>query len=171
VQDYGYNGAFSLAEPVAFRDFTDGASNTAAVTEWLTAPSGAITVDPRRSVFQTPVAFKAKGELNSFAASCYGLDPISAKPALAVNVGVPWTHGDFGHSLYNHVMPINERTCLNGNLHQLGAWTAKSNHSRGVQTLFADGHTHFLSESVSSAVWRALGSRNGGDVMSVSDSY
>jgi prepilin-type processing-associated H-X9-DG protein len=51
-------------------------------------------------------------------------------------------------------------------MHQLGAWTAKSNHGGGANTLFADGHVHFIGITVATSVWRDLGSRNGGEIIS-----
>jgi prepilin-type N-terminal cleavage/methylation domain-containing protein/prepilin-type processing-associated H-X9-DG protein len=44
--------------------------------------------------------------------------------------------------------------------------SARSRHPRGgVNTVFCDGHTSFIPNSVSLAVWRALGTSQGGDVV------
>jgi prepilin-type processing-associated H-X9-DG protein len=48
--------------------------------------------------------------------------------------------------------------------------TARSKHPGGVQSLFGDGHVAFLKDTVSLPVWQALGSANGGEVVSA-DSY
>lgn len=42
--------------------------------------------------------------------------------------------------------------------------TSRSYHPGGSQTVFADGSTHFIANSVSLATWRALVTRNGGEV-------
>ncbi|HEU5117609.1 MAG TPA: DUF1559 domain-containing protein [Isosphaeraceae bacterium] len=47
-----------------------------------------------------------------------------------------------------------------------GAITARSYHSGGVNALFADGSVHFVRSSVNGITWRALGSVNGGEVVS-----
>jgi prepilin-type processing-associated H-X9-DG protein len=46
----------------------------------------------------------------------------------------------------------------------------KSRHPGGVNFLFVDGSVHFLKQSMSLVTQCALGSRNGGEVLS-SDSY
>jgi prepilin-type processing-associated H-X9-DG protein len=48
--------------------------------------------------------------------------------------------------------------------------TASSKHPGGVNALFADGSVHFVKNSVSPVIWRALGSIAGGEVIS-SDNY
>jgi prepilin-type processing-associated H-X9-DG protein/prepilin-type N-terminal cleavage/methylation domain-containing protein len=41
---------------------------------------------------------------------------------------------------------------------------ARSRHTGGVNTLFADGHVQFILNGISSTTWRALGTMNGGEV-------
>ena len=48
--------------------------------------------------------------------------------------------------------------------------SASSNHSGGVNALFADGSVHFIKNSISPVTWYALGTIAGGEVIS-SDSY
>ncbi|MGC8639974.1 MAG: H-X9-DG-CTERM domain-containing protein [Isosphaeraceae bacterium] len=43
--------------------------------------------------------------------------------------------------------------------------TARSWHPGGVNVLMGDGSVRFVRESVSRAVWRALGTRNGGELV------
>ncbi len=50
------------------------------------------------------------------------------------------------------------------------AFTARSYHSGGVNALFADGSVRFVKSSVDGNTWRALGTVQGGEVVS-SDSY
>jgi prepilin-type processing-associated H-X9-DG protein len=47
---------------------------------------------------------------------------------------------------------------------------ASSNHPGGVNALFADGSVRFVKNTVDPATWRALGSINGGEVVSA-DAY
>ncbi len=42
---------------------------------------------------------------------------------------------------------------------------ARSRHTGGVNALFCDGHVQFISNSIDTATWQALGSRGGGDVL------
>jgi prepilin-type N-terminal cleavage/methylation domain-containing protein/prepilin-type processing-associated H-X9-DG protein len=49
-----------------------------------------------------------------------------------------------------------------------GAVTARSYHPGGVNTLFTDGSVRFITNSIDQATWRALGTRNGGEVVDAS---
>lgn len=51
-----------------------------------------------------------------------------------------------------------------------GALTARSFHPGGVNALFVDGSVKFIKDSVNLTTWQALGSVNGGEVISA-DSY
>ena len=48
--------------------------------------------------------------------------------------------------------------------------SANSNHPGGVNVTFTDGSVRFIKDSISLVTWQALGTRNGGEVIS-SDSY
>ncbi|AGA29346.1 DUF1559 domain-containing protein [Singulisphaera acidiphila] len=50
------------------------------------------------------------------------------------------------------------------------AFTSRSYHSGGVNTLFADGSVKFIKSSVNGTTWRALGTLAGGEVISA-DAY
>ena len=45
------------------------------------------------------------------------------------------------------------------------AITARSYHPGGVNSLFMDGSVRFITNSIDQATWRALGTRNGGEVV------
>ena len=165
VQAYGYNGAFAYTDVIGPGQITDGTGTTAAVSEWLVGPFNVMTRDPVRSVFHTPKRWDQPGELELFASTCHNLDPLTAE-LTPMTVGMIWTHGDFGHTLYNHIMTIGENTCQNGAGVQTGAWTAKSNHSGGVNVLFADGDVRFIPATINPKVWTAIGTRAGGEVVS-----
>ena len=47
---------------------------------------------------------------------------------------------------------------------------AMSNHPGGVNTLMADGSVRFIKDSINIPTWWALGTKDGGEVLS-SDSY
>jgi prepilin-type processing-associated H-X9-DG protein len=47
---------------------------------------------------------------------------------------------------------------------------ARSKHPSGVNSLLADGHVQFIKDSIAVPTWQALGSRNGGEVVSA-DSF
>jgi prepilin-type processing-associated H-X9-DG protein len=45
-------------------------------------------------------------------------------------------------------------------------YSARSKHSGGVNVLFVDGSVHFIGNGIDLATWQALGSINGGEVLS-----
>jgi prepilin-type N-terminal cleavage/methylation domain-containing protein/prepilin-type processing-associated H-X9-DG protein len=52
-----------------------------------------------------------------------------------------------------------------GTNYDYAAVTARSYHADGVNTLFMDGSVRFITSSIPQATWRALGTRNGGEVV------
>jgi prepilin-type processing-associated H-X9-DG protein len=54
---------------------------------------------------------------------------------------------------------------VGGSTVSYGAITARSYHSGGVNTLLMDGSVRFVTNSILQATWRALGTRNGGEVV------
>ena len=168
VLKFGYNGAFVLqAKDATMAVFTDGTSQTAAMSEWILGMTSSDVRDPNRTVFETP---KRLRNLDEFADDCHHLDAPHATPSVMAK-GFDWIIAEFGHSLYNHVLPPNDKSCLNGSAIQEGAWTAGSRHAGGgAYVLFVDGHVQWVEQGVSREIWQALGSRNGGETISA-DSY
>jgi prepilin-type N-terminal cleavage/methylation domain-containing protein/prepilin-type processing-associated H-X9-DG protein len=82
-----------------------------------------------------------------------------------------WWIGSYASARYNHTMPPNGNVCTSGdeNFH-VAAYGALSRHPGGVNVCFADGSVHFVKQTVTPSVWWALGSRNGGEVISA-DQY
>jgi prepilin-type processing-associated H-X9-DG protein len=65
--------------------------------------------------------------------------------------------------------PLNGRTydtdwAFEGSL-QYGAMTARSYHAGGVNALFMDGSVRFVTNAIPQMTWRAMGTRNGGEVV------
>jgi prepilin-type processing-associated H-X9-DG protein len=77
---------------------------------------------------------------------------------------------------YNHHLPPNIPSCTYPSDPAPGwggtfaAITATSRHPGGVNVGFGDGSVKFIKNSISLPTWWALGSRNGGEVLS-SDTY
>ncbi len=155
------NGAFGAS----IRDFLDGLSNTAAISEWVRGNGDPQVRDPKQAVFATPDRLTDPTDLDRFSSECHGLNPQLAQVE-GLGKGLDWTRNGFGYSLYNHVLGINDHTCTNAGLVEQGAWTAGSAHPSGANTLFADGHVTFVKDSIDLQTWRALGTRNGGEPIS-----
>ena len=164
--------------------FTDGMSNTAAVSEtirstpsstYATDPLGVFLVTGNNSTTGPPISSDA-----DYAALCLSLPATTTQ--FQATKGVRWHYGAPGHSLYNHLRPPNDKLpdCRGGLPHStrsdpLWSWLSlniatRSKHPGGVNTLMADGHVQFMKNSINVLVWQGLGSRNGGEVISA-DAY
>lgn len=103
-------------------------------------------------------------------------------PAVQRARGNRWIYGAPNHTMYSHHRTPNhgDPDCRGGN--PFGdstntAWdllsldtAARSLHPGGVNVALTDGSVRFAKDTTSPQVWRALGSRNGGEVISA-DSF
>ena len=99
---------------------------------------------------------------------------------MASKMGGAWCAGDLTFTTYNHVGPPNAVSCSGMQGMMMSGKTAmvnlsfqsppSSSHSGGVNVLMGDGSVRFVKDSVALAAWRALATRNGGEVLG-SDSY
>jgi prepilin-type N-terminal cleavage/methylation domain-containing protein/prepilin-type processing-associated H-X9-DG protein len=109
--------------------------------------------------------------------TCNNLDMTMAMP-LTNWMGATWAIGDMTCTTYNHVSTPNTRTCagmdssmmMGGSMANMAVQLPPSSyHPGGVNVLFGDGSVKFMKESTALNVWRALSTRNGGEVVSGSD--
>lgn len=159
------NGAFIISSgSPSLASFTDGLSDTAAVSEWVLGrflPDR----DPKGPVYETPANLTGTNEFELFARNCHDLDPATARVDFS-DKGVYWHKGDYLHTNYNHALGPNDHSCMTGTgWVQNGAFSASSRHPGGVHLLFGDGHVRFVSETVNIPLWRAVATRNGGEVV------
>lgn len=92
--------------------------------------------------------------------------------------GYRWANGISGWSMMNHIQTPNEfkmNFCRLGcgpgcNMDNSTSYPASSAHPGGVNVLMADGSVRFIKESISRTTWWAIGTRDGGEVVSA-DSY
>lgn len=148
--------------PVQPRDITDGLSNTAAISERLAMldsnKSGSDfsnqAVWHHRIVLRTPTPLP---DFDQFADQC---ESNSIPPRLTQYIEMS----------YNVIQTPNRHSCRNGDAGDpvsgiYAAITASSLHSGGVNLALADGAVRFISDSIDRKVWRALGTRNGGEAL------
>jgi prepilin-type processing-associated H-X9-DG protein/prepilin-type N-terminal cleavage/methylation domain-containing protein len=163
------DGVFYENSAVRFADVTDGTSQTVCFSETyqsdhqpindviLTAGNDNKTVAPRLTDYASQCS------INNTRITDRGSRPIYAAP---------------GHSMYNHRRPPNDSgvDCRGGLPHSAASnaladnlsldVAARSKHTGGVNALFCDGHVQFIANGISLTTWTALGSRNGGEVVS-----
>jgi prepilin-type N-terminal cleavage/methylation domain-containing protein/prepilin-type processing-associated H-X9-DG protein len=93
-------------------------------------------------------------------------------------VGLQYYRGGINHqSFYNHTLPINwnkqqqvaanqKYTCGDNGFRRAHI-AASSYHAGGVNVCLCDGSVRFVRESIDFAVWQAVGSRAGGEVLTL----
>jgi len=185
------NGFFFENSAVTIAAITDGTSNTIAISETIRSTVGSPTGLNTLTIFtQDPLSgFVITGNNSAgngppiFSDADYTTRCLTSSPSgFQPTRGVKWLYGAPGHSMYNHRRSPNDKRydCRGGLPHSdksAADWqnlslniTSRSRHPGGVNSLFADGHVQFVKDSVNVNSWQALGSRNGGEVVSA-DSF
>src|SRR5262249_34052374 len=134
---------------------------------------------PSASVLDVP--WFGSASTQGYHAACSVRDPHNPATPLhlyAFPSGSIWYSGPPPVGRYNHVMPPNPWSCeygidrsATGRFLQFnGAWTASSRHAGLVNVLMADGSVRPVKDTIAIEIWWALGTRNGGEVISA-DAY
>jgi prepilin-type N-terminal cleavage/methylation domain-containing protein/prepilin-type processing-associated H-X9-DG protein len=171
------NGFFGMANPsapvawhqeiVRAKDFRDGLSHTAAVSERLVST---VESDAQASVRDTRILYYCNGTASAQKTlDMYYQTIKNAKvfePGYSKYTGRAWISGwSINGPGYMHVLPVNTRNSYfhggtpEGNM----LVTPSSRHPGGVNLLLGDGHVVFASNDVDMRVWWATGTRNGGE--------
>jgi prepilin-type N-terminal cleavage/methylation domain-containing protein/prepilin-type processing-associated H-X9-DG protein len=177
-------GIFFDNSSVRVADITDGTSETVAVSETIKSEHGGPEVLEWDGHSTTTGFLMTRGatnngggpELLSYNDQCTGAG------LLMLNLrGSSWILGVPAVTMYNHDRTPNDFRidCIGGLTHSrceidtLDASSlsvsARSRHGGGVNALFADGSVRFVKSSINPLPWRAIGSRNGREVVSASD--
>ena len=178
------NGVLFENSAISPAAITDGMSLTVAVAETIRSipgatyannPSDVFLITGNNSTTGPPITSDA-----DYVNLCLSLP--SSTTQYQDTRGVRWHYGAPGHSLYNHRRAPNDQRsdCRGGLPHSnrtdpIWNWlslnvTARSKHPSGVNALVCDGHVQFVKSTISVPIWQALGSRNGGEVISA-DAY
>lgn len=153
------NGPFFRDSEVRFASVTDGLSQTAAFSERLIGDGSNATVNLRTDVFASTDEPLTPDEAIQMADE---VDPLDLGNQFPTLMGAPWMHGQH---CYQHVNTPNTRSC---GFRTTGRATmaATSYHPTGVMLLYLDGSVTFIGNSIDLNTWRAIGSRNGQEVVS-----
>jgi len=164
VNDQKPNGIFyTESRKITLPGINDGTSNTAFFSERILADGNMGMVSPREDTFNGPNGAPGMPNTADLAASwCLSVDVTNPANQFPIFMGAPWGHGQHN---YQHILPPNTRSC--GWLPSLrAAMTPSSRHTSGVNVLFGDGSVRFVRDQIDIPTWRAIGSRNGGEVAS-----
>lgn len=159
------NGLFYSSQLIRLAMITDGTSNTAATSEHLLGDFDQTIATDNSDTFR-PGTFPNNAD--EAYAQCRSMDYRNLSFQGVSVVGAPWTYGYHSTTSYWHSMPPNTRSCMFPPSRI--ATTAGSRHPGGVNVGMADGSVRFIKSTVDVNTWRALGTRNGGEVISA-DSY
>lgn len=183
VWHVGGNGAFTMGETgLTAKDFEDGLSNTVFFSERTKGDEeeSNASVPTKVGIIRCPVVFSPLGsvELLFQAADSYVPQP---SPFVFAGAGrwpdgSDWSNGwpfaGYDATQYNHVAPPNWGAIDCGVSfipdtpaeHAIVA--ARSEHPGFVNAAFGDGHVKKIRDDIDLTVWRALGTRNGGETIS-----
>src|SRR5262245_18106689 len=136
-------------------------SNTAMFSEKL---RGRGTPDIRTDMLTMPNASTLDQAYQTCNSQAVTATPLTSKQ------GASWVMGEMCCTTYNHVNPPNARTCAGigfpGNMANMAMVVPPSSfHTGGVNVLLGDGSVRFIRDGINLAVWRALGTRDKGEVV------
>jgi len=159
------DGLFNSLAAVSFAEVTDGASNTAAFSESLLpdpdVPGGTVLTEANKDLVIVGAKSGEDPMLTVEWCTCFG-QPMASQSRRATR----WVDGFVLYTAYYHWWEPNSH------IPDCAKWAplrslwqmARSHHPGGVNVSFVDGSVHFVCDTVDVETWRALGSRNGGEL-------
>jgi prepilin-type N-terminal cleavage/methylation domain-containing protein len=156
------DGVFYYLSKITLTDITDGTNNTVLFSEKL---RGSGNPDPRTDMF----VITNQTSLDATHTTCQNINTATATP-LTSKQGASWVMGEMCCTVYNHVSPPNAVTCagtgFKGGMRNMAMDVPpSSNHTGGVNAVLGDGSVRFVTNEIDLNLWRALGSRNGGEIV------
>lgn len=169
-------GAFVCGGLFTPADFLDGLSQTAAASERLQGDwrKDAISMGDYR-ILPSSVGDPSWGELQWAISKCASPEPAAVIESRA---GESWFVIGYHFTEYNHCTAPNSAMLdcavdgphgtedFHGRTLSTGVFAARSAHPGGVNVLMMDGSARFIKNTIGINVWRALGSRTGGEAIS-----
>jgi len=178
-------GLFGSRDGVRMAEITDGTSNTVAMSEHLIAQ---FDTGSRASVRVVEGTAKNIAGLTTNPNACRATangDKYQDPSIVKGRTGWRWTDGQIEKIGFTTVLPPNSPSCIQGSDDNGDGvntvMSANSYHPGGANVLRADGSVSFISETIDTGnlsaapvssgnspygVWGALGSKNGGEVVS-----
>ncbi|WP_406698793.1 DUF1559 domain-containing protein [Singulisphaera sp. Ch08] len=150
---------------IKIADVIDGTSNTAAFSEHVKGDYSNLISTEISDTYQ-PGTYPASAD--EALQMCRAVDIRDLTKQGNSNAGAPWMSDGHTTTKYYHGSPPDSRSCMFPP--QRISTTANSRHPGGVNVCMADGSVKFVKTSINLGTWRALGTRNGGEIIS-SDSF
>lgn len=161
------SGAFT-AEGTKSAAFTDGLSNTLCFSEKLVG--GMRDYTPNRDWIQVPDELMPH-HLVSWIEWLNLCSDMRSNYKATTDSGRTWLIGGAAHTTFFTAAPPNSSIPDCGSLWDAGTgiFAARSRHPGGVNAMMTDGSVRFFRNGIDPAVWHALGSRSGGEVVSLAN--
>lgn len=162
-RDGQQEGPFSLRGVTSAASIQDGLSQTAAFSEKPRGQAGNGPFDPRVGlVFVSPIP---RASADAWYEQCQ--NRLDKNHGYEMATGMTWLVGSLAQTFYNHIQGPNDRVpdCVFRALPPAGLAGARSNHPGGVNVAFCDGSVRHVPTSIQRAVWRAYGTRAGGELI------
>jgi prepilin-type N-terminal cleavage/methylation domain-containing protein/prepilin-type processing-associated H-X9-DG protein len=163
------DGAFPVQNGVTISQITDGTSNTAAFSESILGEGGEAIVGANPGDERTVYKYTGFSGTLPSDANCAGTPPYWNG---FNHRGFMWASGEPRCVSYNHYYTPNSKNydCVANDpslpgFTAVGYRAARSRHTGGANLLLCDGSVRFVRDSVDVTVWRAVGTRNGGEVV------
>ena len=172
------NGIFRRDLETNMAAITDGTSNTILVGEQLVGDANTGTYNADTDVVRG-IAWSAtnqstqQGPITAADLTTYGTACAAGTSNHTGGMGSAWLRPVMFFTVFNTLAPPNWEypTCMAcsgcsaGD--SVGVYPAKSRHPGGANHGLADGSVRFLSETIDLDLYQGLGSRNGGEVVSI----
>jgi len=160
------DGPFVVAAPgrvAPLSSVTDGLSATVMFSEKPigSEAAGGVAFSPFRDYVLDDFP---GGTADHFLVNCSRLGPRSP---WSLDAGATWMIAGAGYTHFHTSAPPNSPIpdCGKAGVEGVGLFTARSHHPGGVQAAMADGSVRFVKSSIDPKVWRALGTRAGGEAI------
>jgi len=191
------SGLFTIGRSYGVQHATDGSSNTVAYSEALVGDANGSefagnTTNPSRyrgnyvTGNVSPTDGKNLLNVNTNPTAVFAtlgachVKFMTSLDSIQDDRGFRWCMGTTGWSMFNTVQVPNDSKYPNGGCRAGGtpgqfpndgfSYGASSAHPGGANVLFGDGSVKFIKSTISYPTWWALGTRNGGEVISA-DAY
>ncbi|WP_165230826.1 DUF1559 domain-containing protein [Aquisphaera insulae] len=168
------SGVFYYLSAVKLASITDGLTNTAFFSEKIRGSDRNDNNARSDSLIMSGTITPSPSGYEPTHNNCEALSP-QTTTRLTRRQGMSWVMGEMCCTSYNHVGVPNGKTCAGvgfaGTMANMPMQVPPSSlHPGGVNAMMGDGSVRFIKDSVSLGTWRAIGTRNGGEVVS-SDSF
>jgi prepilin-type N-terminal cleavage/methylation domain-containing protein len=155
------NGVMFRNSKTGPKDVTDGLSQTAAFAERCIGDGNNAIVSAESDSFAPGTR---PANVDEALRDCLAIDINDLTKQSFSDVGAPWLRAYHSTTMYFHGDVPNGRSCMFPP--GLIMTTASSRHVGGVNLLMCDSSARFVGDSVALQVWRALGTRDGDEVVS-----